>query len=151
MSNRVDLPALRKMLTGKDKLPLVHSDYYRNVMVPGLDERWNVVIRPSHYLSGCTNRTHRVFIVCGCNREIPAGRWTQHRKACDAKSFTGGLWAIRKVPGEFFDKTEYNWVKKPDSNCVFYNRQRAWNLAIQLRCVCEPVPVVLTWEGWKPL
>jgi hypothetical protein len=154
MSNRVDLPALRKMLTGKDKIPLSHYDVYLNVMVPGLTDRWNVVIRPGHSfinIVGCTGRPHRVFIECGCGREIPAGRWAQHRKACNAKSWADGLWAIRKRMGEFFDRTEYKWTKKLDSNCVFYNKQTAWNLAVQLQDVCEPVSVVLTWEGWKPL
>jgi hypothetical protein len=87
---KVDMPRLRKILCGWDKLPLDFACERQYLQLPSYERRhsrsefigglWRVTVHPS--LDAPFRLKHRVSVQCACNRWIPAGRLHQHVGAC---------------------------------------------------------------------
>jgi hypothetical protein len=86
--DNVDRYALHKMLELPDKLPADYENRFEQVALYS-----SRLMRPEDYMGlgtviihksvprsdGSKSSTHRVFILCPCGREIPAGRTSQHK------------------------------------------------------------------------
>jgi hypothetical protein len=90
MDYRVRRKELVKQLFGSvNKIPN-ESRTFEDVELPS-DHQWGEKIPGKYTLKvykieevnkGRSHRNHRMFVVCGCGREIPVGRLDQHKRAC---------------------------------------------------------------------
>ena len=94
---RIHRKSFREVLGIGEKLAPSFSATYRNRFLPScnlklmghewvrpyLKGMWTVIVKPAPTNGRRKSSAHRVYVICKCGREIPAGRLDQHAKACE--------------------------------------------------------------------